>query len=184
MVTIVFTHPWHESFNKAILDKVVEKLEKQNKEYKVIDLPKDNFNPMMQAEDLKLYRVGKSADPLVEKYQKFLKESEEVIFIFPIWWGLMPADLKGFFDKVFLVGFSHSYDNGWTPLLTNVKRTLVLTTSQSPTSNYSNFIENIFIKGLLYPVGFQNGEWRHIEAVSRGTDEARAAFLKQVEEAV
>ncbi|MBK5722309.1 NAD(P)H-dependent oxidoreductase [Dysgonomonas sp. Marseille-P4677] len=184
MVTILFAHPWHGSFNKAILDTVIKKLEKQDKEYKVIDLPKDNFNPMMQEADLKLYRVGKAADPLVEKYQKILKESDEVIFIFPIWWGLIPADIKGFFDKVFLVNFSHTYENGWTPLLTNIKRTLVFTTSESPTSKYNNFIEEIIFKGLLYPLGFQNGTWLNSEGTSRGSHDARVAFLQKVEETV
>lgn len=184
MITILFTHPWHGSFNKAILDTVVAKLEKQNKKYQIIDLPKDNFNPVMLEADLKLYSAGKAADPLVEKYQKMLKESEEVIFIYPIWWGMMPADLKGFFDKILLVNFSHNYENGWTPLLTNIKRTLVLTTSQSPTAKYNNFVEEVFIKGMLYPVGFQNGTWLNCEGTSHGSKEDREAFLKKVEEAV
>lgn len=31
MKTIIFAHPWNGSFNKAILDKVVENLMKQKK---------------------------------------------------------------------------------------------------------------------------------------------------------
>lgn len=184
MITILFTHPWHGSFNKAILDTVTTKLDKEGKAYQIIDLPKDNFNPAMQEADLKVYNAGKAADPLVEKYQKMLKESEEVIFIYPIWWGMMPADLKGFFDKVLLVNFSHNYENGWTPLLTNIKRTVVLTTSQSPTTNYKNFVEEVFLKGMLYPVGFQNGVWLNCESTSHGTNENRVEFLKRVEETV
>lgn len=70
MITILFTHPWHGSFNKAILDTVTAKLDKENKQYQVIDLVKDNFNPVMQEADLRLYSAGKAADPLVDKYQK------------------------------------------------------------------------------------------------------------------
>lgn len=184
MITILFTHPWHGSFNKAILDTVTAKLDKENKQYQVIDLVKDNFNPVMQEADLRLYSAGKAADPLVDKYQKMLEESDEVIFIYPMWWGMMPADLKGFFDKVLLVNFSHNYENGWTPLLTNIKRTLVFTTSQSPTANYKNFVEEVFLKTMLYPVGFQNGEWINCEGTSHGTNENRVAFLKKVEETV
>ncbi len=44
MVTIIFAHPWHGSFNKAILDTVTSTLEKEKKEYQLIDLNKDNFN--------------------------------------------------------------------------------------------------------------------------------------------
>lgn len=183
MVTILFTHPWHGSFNHAILDTVTAKLEKAGKSYQVIDLPKDGFNPLMKEADLKLYSAGKFDDPLVGKYQNMLKESEEVIFIFPIWWGMMPADLKGFLDKVLLVGFSHSYENGWTPLMTNIKKTTVLTTSESPTENWKVFIEDVFLKNL-YSLGFQNGVWLNCQGTTHGGNDNRVNFLKQVEEII
>ena len=99
MKTIVFAHPWNRSFNKAILDKVVEKLDETKEKYTIIDLNKDKFNPVMTEEELSLYSQGKSIDPLVEKYQKILKNTDELILVFPIWWMSMPAILKGFFDK-------------------------------------------------------------------------------------
>ena len=73
MKTIVFAHPWNGSFNKAILDKVVEKLDETKQKYTIIDLNKDKFNPVMTEEELSLYSQGKSIDPLVEKYQEILK---------------------------------------------------------------------------------------------------------------
>ena len=112
MVTIVFSHPWHGSFNKAILDTITAKFEQQNKAYQVIDLPKDKFNPSFSEAELAVYNQGKAIDPLVLKYQEILKKSDEIIFIYPIWWGTMPAILKGFFDKVLLQGFAFSYENG------------------------------------------------------------------------
>ena len=36
------------------------------------------------------------------KYQKHLKESDEIILVFPLWFNNVPAILKGFFDKVLL----------------------------------------------------------------------------------
>ena len=73
MKTIVFAHPWNGSFNKAILDKVVEKLDETKEKYTIIDLNKDKFNPVMTEEELSLYSQGKSIDPLVEKCQEILK---------------------------------------------------------------------------------------------------------------
>ena len=74
MKTIIFSHPWNGSFNKAILDKVVEKLDETKEKYTIIDLNKDKFNPVMTEEELSLYSQGKSIDPLVEKYQEILKK--------------------------------------------------------------------------------------------------------------
>ena len=52
MKTVIFSHPWNGSFNKAILDKVVEKLEETKEKYTIIDLNKDKFNPVMTEEEL------------------------------------------------------------------------------------------------------------------------------------
>ena len=43
MKTVIFSHPWDGSFNRAILDKVVEKLEETKEKYTIIDLNKDGF---------------------------------------------------------------------------------------------------------------------------------------------
>ena len=58
MVTIVFSHPWHGSFNKAILDTITTKLTKDNKAYEVIDLQKDNFNANLTEAELAVFNKG------------------------------------------------------------------------------------------------------------------------------
>ena len=182
MVTIVFTHPWHGSFNKAILDTITSKYDKENKAYNVIDLPKDNFNPCFTEAEMAVYNKGQALDPLVIAYQEQLKKSDEVIFIFPIWWGTMPAILKGFFDKVLLVNFSHNYENGWTPLLGNIKKASILTTSQSPTENFKNSVEGNFVPSMLNSIGVTNAHWLNCDETSSGTEAHRKAFLAKVED--
>jgi len=41
--------------------------------------------------------------------QKKIKNSQEIILIFPIWWGGMPAIMKNFFDTNLTSGFSFKY---------------------------------------------------------------------------
>lgn len=180
MVVIIYAHPWSGSYNRAILDGVITKLEADKRAYTLIDLNKDKFNPVMEEADLALYAQGKYVDPLVGNYQEIVKGADEAIFIFPIWWSKMPAILSGFFDKVMLVNYSHNYENGWTPLLTNVKKTVVITTSQSPTEKYHCAIENVFIENSLLAIGFQNPTWLNCDNVSFGTAEYRAKFIEQV----
>ena len=110
MITIVFAHPWHGSFNHAILDAITHKLDKEELRYQIIDLSAEKFNPAMTTDDLRLYSKGETTDPLVQKYKKMLQHTDELIFIFPIWWGMLPASLKGFFDKVLLRGSAFNYD--------------------------------------------------------------------------
>lgn len=183
MVALIFAHPWHGSFTHAVLDAITTKLTNENRAYEIIDLHKDNFNPVLTESELAIYAKGEYSDPLVPKYQAILKAADEVVFMFPIWWSGMPAMLKGFFDKVLLVNFSHNYENGWTPLL-DINKTVVATTSQSPTENYRCAVENVVIQNSLQAVGFKNPTWINCDNIRFGEPEHRAAFIEKVVAAV
>jgi putative NADPH-quinone reductase len=183
MTTIIFAHPWHGSFNKSILDTIIKTLENSGERYRIIDLNKDKFNPVLEEEDLALYSQGKYADPLVGEYQKIVGETTRLICIFPIWWGTTPAILKGFFDKVLLYGFAFSYENGWTPLL-KINKALVITTSESPTEDFRLPIEQFFIPSMLNTVGINNVDWLNCDHTSHGTDEHRKDFLQKIEDQI
>ncbi len=183
MVAILFAHPWHGSYGKAVLDAMTARLEQDKREYTVIDLYKDGFNPVLTEQDLAVYAQGEFIDPLVGKYQEILAKADEVVLLFPIWWSTMPAILTGFFDKVLLVNFSHNYENGWTPLL-DVKKTVVVTTSQSPTENYRCAVENVIVQNSLQAIGFKNPTWLNCDNIRFGTNDERVAFIEKVVEAI
>ena len=182
MKTIVFAHPWNGSFNKAILDKVVEKLDETKEKYTIIDLNKDGFNPVMTDEELSLYSQGKSIDSLVEKYQEILKNTDELILVFPIWWMSIPAILKGFFDKVMTKGFAYeSTQTRIKGLLTNIKTAKMITTATAP-----KFLLNITGFGItmkkanLGGIGIKKMKWIHYSLRMQGKDEDRKKFLENV----
>ena len=183
--TVIFSHPWNGSFNKAILDKVVENLEKTKEKYTIIDLNKDGFNPVMTEKDLELYSQGKSADPLVLKYQEFLKNTDELILIFPIWWMSLPAILKGFLDKVMLRGFAYESGKYGIKGLLPIKSAKMITTAEAP-----KFLLNIMGFGMMMRkanlggVGIKNTKWIHYSLRAKGKDEDRKEFLEKVGEFV
>ncbi len=183
MVTIVFSHPWHGSFNKAILDTITAKLASENKEFQVIDLHKDGFNPVFSEAELGVYNEGKALDPLIIKYQGHISITERIIFIFPNWWNTIPAILKGFFDKVLLKDFAFNYEGGFNPLL-SIDKTLVITTSEHPSANFDYFINHCFAEDMLASVGIKNMQWLSCTGTSKGGDEKRKEFLRKVEEAI
>ena len=82
--TIIYAHPYEQSFNHAILQRVRELLESKGEAYKLIDLYADGFNPAYTKEELALFNQGKALDPLVLHYQEILKKTDRLIFIFPI----------------------------------------------------------------------------------------------------
>ncbi len=186
MKTIIFAHPWHGSFNKAILDSITGRYDEMKEEYTVIDLNKDGFNPVMTEEELALYSQGKSTDPLVEKYQEILKKTDELTLIFPIWWMSMPASIKGFLDKVMLKNFAYeSSKYGIKGLLNNIKTAKMITTAEAP-----KFLLNITGFGLtmkkanLGGIGIKQTKWIHYSLRAKGKAEDREQFLEKVKKFV
>ena len=181
MTTIIFSHPWQGSFNRAILDGIEKKLHDEKRQFQVINLVNDGFNPSMSASDLAGYNRGHTHDPLVAKYGEMLQGTDELIIIFPIWWGMMPAIFKGFLDKVLLKGLAYNYSNEGAMLPgLNISRTMLITTSQGPTILYRHFIEDTLIRFVLNSVGINGVKWFNCDRTAHGPHENRAEFLKMV----
>lgn len=108
---IVFDHPYgiqasenephNRSFCAALCKALRHSLQVNGDTVDVIDLHADGFNPVMSAEELVQWRSGIPMNNQVADYQRRFMEADRVIFIFPLWWMLMPAMTKGFIDKVY-----------------------------------------------------------------------------------
>ena len=92
LTTIVYAHPYDKSFNRAILDTVTASLSARGREYSLIDLCRDGFDPVLTCDELAVYPEGGMPDPLVKRYNRILDQTEKVILIFPIWWYDCPAN--------------------------------------------------------------------------------------------
>lgn len=187
MKTIIYVHPWEGSLNHAILNKTKEILSKKNEKFQVIDLYEEAFDPVFHASELKYFSKGETPNQQVIHYQKMLKESDEIIFIFPIWWFSVPAVLKGFLDKVFLKNYAYIEDkNGlMTGLMTHINSVKVITTAQSPKWYISLFkgdgIRKTFISATLQSVGMKQIKWIHEGYVVTSKKERKEKFLKSLE---
>lgn len=186
MTTVLYAHPYSGSFNHAILEEVISALKEENRDYTLIDLYADNFNPALDAASLRLYSRGETADHLVKKYLDILMSSDSIIMIFPVWWGMMPAIVKGFFDKVMLAGTAYQYDatGNLVPDKINLKRTLIFTTSQAPEELFRPFFAEYLKSRTLDAVGFHNAEWYDCSETSHGPAENRTDFLKMIREKI
>lgn len=190
MKTIIYAHPWEGSFNHAILTSITKDLESKKETFQVIDLYKDEFNPAFTAEELKFFNKGETPYELVKQYQKLLNQATELIFIFPVWWWDLPAILKGFIDKVMLSGFAilETKETGaLTGLLTNIRKTTVITTSTSEKeyleNEAGNAIQGVFINRTLADLGIKNEhttKWINFSRVNLTTDDNRHLFLKEL----
>lgn len=180
MITIVYCHPHDNSFNHSILQAVCDQYTQLGRQYDVINLYAEGFNPVLD---------GACADPhtdaaLVARYQKALLDSEQVIFIFPVWWGVMPAMLKGWIDKVFAKGiiYDTTPEGALMPCL-SVDKTTLITTSQAPSESFESFFGGYFPQTVLNTVGLNGVNWLNCDQTDTSADH-RTRFLDQVLSAV
>ncbi|CAD0224571.1 NAD(P)H-dependent oxidoreductase [Chryseobacterium sp. JV274] len=187
-VVIVFNHPYEGSFGNAILNSVTKGLKDANHEIDLMHLDNDRFNPVMSKADLKAFVDHKPVDPQVIDYNERLEKADHLIFIFPIWWDLMPAMTKGFVDRVLTPGVvydHHPRGFGLVPLLKNLKGVTVITTMNKPKIMYSlligNLIKRAMIKSVFKTMGYKNLKWISYNMVKSVSQEKRVKWLTGIE---
>ncbi len=185
---IVFNHPYEGSFCNAILQAVILGLQKANHEIDLIHLDKENFNPVMTKEDLKAFVEKKPIDPKVIEYKNRLNEANHLIFIFPIWWEVMPALTKGFIDKVIFPGVAYDYTSngiGMVPLFKKLNGVTVITTMNTPKILYrfifANAIQKALLIGTFWKMGYKKNNWINMAMVKMSSDKKRKKWLQKIE---
>lgn len=188
MKTIIYAHPYEKSFNHAILTKLTTYFDQTQQAYQVIDLYKDDFNPRYSKKELRLFSRGETPYELVKHYQHLIAQSDELLFIAPIWWHQIPAELKGFFDKVMLKGFAYEEDPEWRGLLTYINQATVITTATITKNDLmttsgdpiqGNLINRVFADIGIIPA---NTNWIHFGEANITTDAVRQQFLADLPE--
>lgn len=178
-VMITIDHPWPESFNHAILARVSDTLTGAGHEVDVLDLHQDGFDPVMHVEELALYTRGGHLDPKVREYQQRIDQAQHLIYIFPVWWEVMPAMLKGFFEKVFLPEWAFAEADA-SPKLTHITGATVITTMGAPEMIFTS-IEPVLCKGILGFCGIDSTRWFNILDVSHISDDTREKWLAEID---
>ena len=191
---IVYNHPHEGSFCRAIREAVENGLKTGGHEYKVIDLDKDGFDPVMRAKDLKAFvtagKIGEDGleevDPLVLRYMKMMRWAEQIVMIFPIWWMTTPAMTKGFIDKVIFPGIVYKMEGGkLVSMLSSLKQVTIITTMNTPSEVYhdvfGNSLEGSMIKGTFNQIGIHDIRWISLNMVKQCGDEKRWLWLDEIE---
>jgi putative NADPH-quinone reductase len=129
---IVFAHPKEDSFSGAVLATVTAKLAEAGAEYRLRDLYRSNFSPILTAHELDIYldeavNTGPVAQDVAD-----LRWADTLIFVYPTWWYGLPAMLKGWLDRVLVPGVAFvmpkAEGGDIRPGLTNITRMGVFTT--------------------------------------------------------
>ena len=120
---VIYVHPEAKGHCSTILDNV-----KKNIDCEVLDLYKMKFDPVLTKEEYKM-----TPKPKFKGIQQKIKKADKLIFIYPHWWGGMPATLKGFFERVFTHNFAFKFEGKMPKPLLKGKKALVFKTTGGPT---------------------------------------------------
>lgn len=159
---IIYNHPYQGSFCHALMESAITGAELAGHTVDLIHLDSDKFNPVMSGQDLLAFRNHQASDPQTIDYIKRIKEADHLVLIFPIWWELMPAMMKGFIDKVIFPGATYNYTKsgyGMISTLSKLKSTTVISTMNTPKLIYrfifGNALQKSLIKGILKKSGIK-----------------------------
>ncbi len=104
---VILAQPKKPSFNSAIAERIVGALASQGcAPVELIDLYRDNFDPVMPQEELPRKF---SFDERTLQYQERIQKADWIVFVYPDWWGGPPAIMKGFLDRVFRPGVAYGF---------------------------------------------------------------------------
>jgi NAD(P)H dehydrogenase (quinone) len=109
-VLVILGHPSNDNFCGAMTDAYVSAAEKTGHEVKILRLADLKFDPILHQG----YKVIQPLEPDLIEAQRLILWAEHLSFVFPIWWGGVPAILKGFLDRVLLPGFAFRFKKGAT----------------------------------------------------------------------
>ena len=125
-ILVILGHPDSNSFCNSIARAYVEGAVEAGAEIQELKLGDLTFDPVLWNG----YNKIQELEPDLVKAQELICWANHLVFIYPNWWGAMPALLKGFFDRVFLPGFAFKYGEGTslpTKLLTGRTAHLMVT---------------------------------------------------------
>lgn len=183
-ILIINGHPNPDSFNYGIAAAYKQGALTAGAEVKEIVVADLNFSPNLKFG----YQKRTDLEPdLLDALEK-IKWSNHMVWIHPVWWGGLPAMLKGFIDRVFLPGFVFQYRENsvwWDKLLTG-KSARIITTLDQPSWYYWLMFGrpsvNQLKKSTLEFCGVKPVKVSYVGTLRNSTAEFRAEQLKKIEQ--
>lgn len=143
---IIIAHPKINGFSFAMAKKYEELALAKNYEVETIDLYRSKYQQPFFTFD---NENDLNVTPEIEYYQNKISEADELVFVFPYWWGSMPAILKNFIDWNFSKGFAFEYVNSKPKGLLVNKSVKIFTTTGAPSFIYTITGANFRLKKMF-----------------------------------
>lgn len=131
-IAIFLGHPDADSFCGALAGCYRDAAKEGGAHVRHTEIGGLHFDPILH----KGYKAKQPLEPDLRRAQRDIHWADHLVFVYPVWWGSMPALLKGFIDRVFQPGFGFRFVDKrayrWESLLAGRSARLILTMDAPP----------------------------------------------------
>ncbi|MDP2798096.1 MAG: NAD(P)H-dependent oxidoreductase [Methanoregula sp.] len=189
-ISIILAHPRKGSFNHAIADTAAATLRETGHSVTMHDLYAEKFDPLLPYPEIARDAV---LPPLVAEHCREIASADGIVIVHPNWWGMPPAILKGWIDRVLRPGVVYRFaetDSGeGIPIgLFAAKAVIVFNTSNTPAMReqevFGDPLERIWKDCIVSFCGVPLFYRKMFGVVVTSTEEQRKEWLVEVRERV
>jgi putative NADPH-quinone reductase len=185
-ISVILAHPDRSSFNHAIAQTAVERIENNGHGVFFHDLYVEHFDPLLIGKEIP---KDASLPQLIRGHCEEIREVEGIIIVHPNWWGQPPAILKGWIDRVIRPGIAYEFlegdsGEGIPEGLLRAKAAIIFNTSNTePEREQSVFgdpLETIWKNCVFSLCGVNIFRRRMFSIVITSTEDQRRQWLDEV----
>lgn len=189
-ISVILAHPRPGSFNHAIAETVAATLHGSGHTVRFHDLYQEQFDPLLPEGE-----IARDAHlpPAIDAHCTEIAEADGIVFVHPDWWGMPPAILKGWIDRVLRPGVAYRFSEtdsgeGIPTGLLKAKAAIVFNTSNTPAAReqdvFGDPLERIWKDCIISFCGIPRFHRKMFGVIVTSTAEQRKAWLDEVREIV
>ncbi len=184
-ILIILAHPAPGSFNHALAEAAADALKSAGHRVVLHDLCAEEFRPCLPAVEIP---GDGPVEPVVERHCGEAATADGIVIVHPNWWGMPPAILAGWVDRVLRPGVAYRFLEGdggeGVPMgLLRARSVVVLNTANTPPEReqrvFGDPLERIWRDCVFDLCGVRDFHRRTFAVVVTSTDEQRRAWLQE-----
>lgn len=185
-ISIILAHPRPGSFNHAVAETAAAMLRTSGHTVLFHDLYCEKFDPLLPYAEI----ARDAALPeVISRHCSEIIAAEGIIIVHPDWWGMPPAILKGWVDRVLRPNVAYRFsetDSGeGIPVgLLNAKAAIIFNTSNTPAEReqevFGDPLERIWKDCIVSFCGIPVCERRMFGVIVTSSEEDRKVWLEEV----
>lgn len=194
-VVLLLAHPRPDSYCHALAERIAGRLLALGHEVRSHDLYAERFDPILTAPESHTSGetveslLAREDDPTISLHREELRQAQGLVVVHPNWWGMPPAILTGWIDRVVVPGVAYRLADatGYPEPLAPIKELFVVNTSDTTDEREENLykdpLASIWGRCVAPYLGGPRVTRRVLRPVTDSAPEQRAAWLDEIDAA-